>query len=320
MASNSGRKSGSSGRSNPRKRVVIGADETVRVRYRHNKPEVESERRGRSRTAGARRPTPAAKAGERLSTAKRQERERRQRWSQVRRIAIAVGVGLLVLGGITLLIALYRAPIFPVKDVVISAGPHHDRASILALAKLPADATLPRLNARAVVRRLTADPWIADATVERDYPSTVRIKVSERRPAVVVDGGGTQLWVASSDGRWLGLRSAEDTSAILVRDVTGVKGKAGASIGDPRVLNAIKVVAGISPELRRQLQFVSAPTVDETALHTRDDVEIFVGSAAKLAQKDRIVRAILKREKNRVVYVNVRVVERPTWRGLEDEP
>ena len=33
MASNSGRKSGSSGRSGPRKRVVLGAEDTVRVRY-----------------------------------------------------------------------------------------------------------------------------------------------------------------------------------------------------------------------------------------------------------------------------------------------
>ena len=45
MASNSGRKSGSSGRSSSRKRVVIGAEETTRVRYSRDKPEVESERR-----------------------------------------------------------------------------------------------------------------------------------------------------------------------------------------------------------------------------------------------------------------------------------
>jgi cell division protein FtsQ len=62
---------------------------------------------------------------------------------------------------------------------------------------------------------------------------------------------------------------------------------------------------------------ISAPTIDKTAILTNDDVEIFVGDAAQIAEKDQIARGILAREKGKVVYINVRVVERPTWRGLE---
>ena len=70
MGSSSGRKSGSSGRSSSRKRVVIGAEETTRVRYKKDRPEVESERkrtprqsqRAASERAGAQR-VPAERSG-----------------------------------------------------------------------------------------------------------------------------------------------------------------------------------------------------------------------------------------------------------------
>ncbi len=43
---------------------------------------------------------------------------------------------------------------------------------------------------------------------------------------------------------------------------------------------------------------------------------MFVGSADQIAKKDQLVRQILAKEK-KLVYINVRVVDRPTWRGLD---
>ena len=86
------------------------------------------------------------------------------------------------------------------------------------------------------------------------------------------------------------------------------------------LLNATKVATGLSPELKAMTRAISAPTVDKTAVITNDDVEIFIGAATQLAAKDRIIREILRREKGKVVYINVRVVERPTWRGLDAAP
>ena len=85
MASSSDRKSGSSGRSSSRKRVVIGAEETVRVRYKKDRPEVESERKRTPRQAqraaserAAKGPKPSG-AGRRIAAEKRDDRDRRRR-------------------------------------------------------------------------------------------------------------------------------------------------------------------------------------------------------------------------------------------------
>lgn len=322
MASNSGRKYGSSDRST-RKRVVIGAEETVRVRYDKNQPRVESERRSTARQtqrvaskrAGVS-SRPAERAGKRLATSKRDARARRQTEIRLRRGALALvaagAVAMLCWG----LVALYNAPVWTVRQVEVEGSRHISPAGIRALARIPEDATLLRLPQAEIEQRIEADPWVAEATVERDFPSTVRIRVRERRAGAVVDLGGADLWVVSADAVWLSQRSKEDTGLVVVRDVEGAVPKAGKPAASREISNALRVIAGLSPTLRKQVRVVSAPSVDQTALVTESDVEIFVGSAERISDKDRIAREILKREKGKVVYINVRVVDHPTWRGL----
>jgi len=69
--------------------------------------------------------------------------------------------------------------------------------------------------------------------------------------------------------------------------------------------------------MKEQLKTVSAPTIDKTALITKSDIQIMVGSAEDIAKKDRVAQKILADEQG-VVYVNVRVVDRATWRGLDE--
>jgi cell division protein FtsQ len=323
MASNSGRKSGSSDRSKRRKRVVIGANETVRVRYRHDEPEVESERkspRGKRKAGTARDGSPGkgARGKPGLSDAKREERERRQRLARLRQVALALALATAVAFAAWGAVALYRAPILPVKNIEVSGGFHYDRAALLSIAGIPADATLLRLPEGRIEASLTADPWIRSAKVERTFPGTVRISVEERRPAAVVDAGGANVMVVSADGYWLGKRGSSEEGLVVVSNLEEVVAKPGVKVREPEITNALAVIDGLSPELRAQTISVSAPSVDETAIMTKGDVEIFIGEATQMAEKDRIIQEILARQEG-VVYINVRVVDRPTWRGLSGD-
>jgi len=132
-----------------------------------------------------------------------------------------------------------------------------------------------------------------------------------------VDAGGSAIWMVSSDGFWLGRGRGEGSRLLSVTGVEGLKAKAGTKINSPEVLNAVAVIDGLSSKLKKKITSVSAPSVDETSLRTKDDIEIFVGEATEMAEKDRIVRSILS-EHDGVVYINVRVTDRPTWRGLTD--
>lgn len=325
MASNSNRKSGSSGRSTSRRRVVIGAEETVRVRYNKDKPQVEAERRSTSSRrktrqgpkAAPRAGTGASRQGKRISAAKRDERQRRQQTIRLKRIglvvAIVTGVGAAVWG----VFALLDAPIFRITEIQVSGISQLDEQEVLAAAQVVEGTTLPRLPANQVIRRLEAQPWVASVELDRDFPSTLRIIIKERVPAVTVDAGGTALWLVGSDGVWLGERAAESTDTVVVRDLENVQPVAGQRSQSEELLNAIRIARGVSQELRDMTRAISAPSIEKTAILTTDDVEIFIGDADRIVDKDRVAREILRRERGKVVYINVRVVDRPTWRGLD---
>ncbi|HET6351898.1 MAG TPA: FtsQ-type POTRA domain-containing protein [Coriobacteriia bacterium] len=317
MASSSSRKSGSSGRSKARKRVVIGAEETVRVRYKHNQPEVESERRKQQKRDGGspHKRASTSGAGRKLASSKRTERERRQTVIRLRRNALvvaAVAVVVLLCWGA---VSLYNAPIFTIKTVTVSGNHHLGEADTLRLAAVPADSTLVKVPRSAIRRRLMASPWVRDARVDRDFPQTLRIRLFERKPSVIVDQGGAKLWIVSADGYWLGKRSAEETGLVQVTGLPKLPVKTGRKASSREVLNAVSIVERLSPELRAQVVSIAAPSIDKTALRTDKDVEIFIGEATEMAKKDRVAREILKRHP-KAVYINVRVPDDPTWRGL----
>jgi len=325
MASSSGRKSGSSGRSTRRKRVVIGAQETVRVRYAKNQPQVETERKRTSTkrpSAGstAKKSSGARRAGERISSTKRNERERRQQAIRLKRTGLWVAAGVAVLGVVWALTALVNAPVFDVENVEVTGASHLSEAEVQQLAGVSPGVSLFSVNGDEVARRVAANPWVAEVEVDKAFPDTLKVEIRERAAAAIVDAGGTDLLVVSTDGRWLGTRSAEETGLVVIRDVGSVEATAGDKVDAPEILNALKLVAGVSDELMARTVAISAPSIDRTLLLTDDEVEIFFGEATDVQRKDRIARELLAKYKDKVVYINVRVVESPTWRGIDTAP
>jgi cell division protein FtsQ len=252
-----------------------------------------------------------------MASAKRDDRDRRRRAIMRRRVALgvlAVAAAVAVVWGLA---ALWRAPLLPVKVVQIDGASRLTTESVLASAAIPAGSTLPKLAKSQILDRLRANPWIAEASITRSLPGTVKISIVERTPVAIVDAGGTEIWLMSADGHWLGRRSAEDTMAVpTIRDAPGAVPIAGNTTNSKELANALAVVEGLSPELRARVVTVSAPTVDKTALALTDNIQVFVGSAEDMAKKDQLIRQILAKEK-KLVYINVRVVDRPTWRGLD---
>ncbi len=236
---------------------------------------------------------------------------------RARRVVAACAVAGLVALVIWAGYAVTELPVFAIDRVQVQGSRHLSTQEVLDLAAIPRGDSLLRLPKRRIASRLLQSPWVEDVRIDRDLPRTVKIELSERTPVVVVDDGGAEFWVVSDDALWLGPRSATETDLPVVRDAEVTKRRTGARVSSPEIANAVALVQGVSSELLRQTRFISAPAVERTALVTDDDVEVFFGEAVDVATKDRIAREILRREKGKVVYINVRVVESPTWRGLE---
>lgn len=312
MASTSGRKSGSSDRSKKRKRVTITARQSS-----HGASD-KAQRKVKASSAH-RRPHPkeVTEAAKRRSQTLRDQRERRLRQQTLKTRLKVIAYVALVAFAVVGAIALYRAPVFTVERIDVVGNAHLTAEEVRDLAALPAGSTLLRFPAAEMKRRLEANPWITSATVSRDFPDAVRIRVKERVPVALVDVGNG-FWIVDAAGWAVAPQSADvTTTLVVVRDVPDFEPSAGKRSDSLSLRNALSVWSGLSDELKARTRLISAPSVDKTALVTTDDIEVFIGSAEDIAKKDLVIRRILAEQAGKVVYINVRTVDRPTWRGIE---
>lgn len=79
-------------------------------------------------------------------------------------------------------------------------------------------------------------------------------------------------------------------------------------------MNAISILTGLTTELADRIKTVKAEDVEATSLILDSNVEIAVGSANNIREKELICLDILE-DNPKVVYINVRVPDRPTWKS-----
>ena len=255
-----------------------------------------------------------------------------------RRHLIRVGIALacvaaLVVGGV----ALYFSSAFSIESVQVEGVEHLTESDMQALVSVPEGETLLRVDTHAIEQSLMRDAWVKSVTVNRVFPNTLQIVVTERTVAAVVevptsDAKSTQDWAIASDGMWLmaipdrttalgqslNQRIYEDADSVLrITDVPyGTSPETGTYCSDGNVNNALSIVSGMTTELAGQVKTVSATDAESTKLTLESGVEIAFGPAENVRDKERVCLQILEQNPGKVAYINVRVVDRPTWRSL----
>ncbi len=257
-------------------------------------------------------------AAARQAHARRDDREARivaeRHRARLRAVAVAVAVVVVV----TACVVLQRSPLFPLREVEVVGTKRLSADHVADIARVPSGATLLRFPADEVAERVSREPWVKSVSVSRVFPDGMRIRVYERSPAAMVDAGKV-FWLVDSDGTIIAQPSVQETGSLVsIRDIPGLDPSPGRKTTSEPLLNALRVLAGISPDLLRQVKVVSAPSVDGTTLYTTGKVEIVMGSASEVLQKDVLTRRILSDQRGKVVSIDVRTTDRPTWRGLSD--
>lgn len=245
-------------------------------------------------------------------------------------VALTVAVG----GG---LFALYHSSLFSIKAVTVSGVSHLTADELTRTADIPAGATLINVDAAGVESRLEANPWVKDATVERLFPDTVNLAVSERAITAVVDvqvddSANRETWALSSDGMWLMAIPARDSQegaalapqvyedvdrALKITDVPyGSTPEAGTFCNNANVNNALSIISGMSTELADQVVTVAASNPESTTLTLSNGVEVAFGDSSDIRDKERVVLQIMEEHPGTVAYVNVRTPSKPIWRSL----
>lgn len=265
------------------------------------------------------RPRQRSKEADEFAAVKRDERQQRHRSRAFRNRSLVVGAAVLVVVALVGWITLYRSQAFAVTDVQVVGNSRVPTSRLLEIAGAPPGTTLLRAPTAQMTARLGADPWVASAKVERIWPDTLRIVVEERVPVAAVEMPDKAQWIVDGAGVFVAPKTALPKVALpLVRELPSLPTTAtpGMAPENPELANAVAVLAALDPSLRSQVVAVDAHSVDETSVYTASGLQILFGAARQMTKKDYLARRILTDQKGKVVFIDVRTVERPVWRGL----
>ena len=119
---------------------------------------------------------------------------------RVRKIAAIAFIAAVLLGAAA--VTLTRSPYFAAHRIEVRGTSHVTRSEVLRIAGITPGTNVFTLDAGSAEARLERDPWIAQATVMKDLPSTLVIDVDERVAVAVVETGGA-LRLVADDGALL---------------------------------------------------------------------------------------------------------------------
>ena len=219
--------------------------------------------------------------------ARRAEVLRREARRRLRIALVVLGVVVVVVVGWSAL----HSRLFAARVVTVVGAVHTPVRQIVAAAGLSGDPPLLDVGAGAVagVERL---PWIASATVTREWPDGVRIAVRERTPvAAVQEAPATTGWaLVDRTGKVLAVR-AQPTG--LPR-VVGARpaGRPGSTAGGLRA--ALRVVTSLPKAFADQVATVTQDRGGDVTLELTSTLTVYLGSTGQLSQKYEDVAAILK--------------------------
>ena len=194
---------------------------------------------------------------------------------------IAVAVLALVSGGVA---AVYFTPLLSVRAIEVNGAESVAEEQVIAELGVTLGERLVRVDAGAAAQRVATIPALASVRVQRVYPSTVKVTVTERVPVVFVE---------QSDGTHLLDSSAVDFAIAppppgLPRLVTESPG-----VGDGSTEVALAILDSMSPALRALVVEVRASSVSDVSLLLNDGRTVIWGDGSKAERKSAVALALL---------------------------
>jgi cell division protein FtsQ len=208
-----------------------------------------------------------------------------------RRRRIVAGIGAFV-ALIALCVGALFSPLLDVDHLDIEGVRHLDPAQVRSVSRLAAGQHLFDLDVSGAEARLDRMPWVRHATVTRRWPNTVEIRVSERRPSVVVATKDGARLVVTLDGVVAG--PAESLDADLPTTIVdpAVKVKVGRPLPDEVAL-AIEMVGALPQDLASKATGSVVDAQGRVSVSLAGGATLVLGTGEDAAQKFLAAQSIL---------------------------
>ena len=242
-------------------------------------------------------------------------------------------LSLALLAGIAFLV-LRSSSVFAITNIQVEPTEHVSNEQIQKLIAVEEGTTLLNMDESLITQELQKDPWVASATYERQFPNTLRITITERKvTAIVALSSGPVAWYLGENNVWLeadqlnvpegkttatvALEKATSEGELLITDVPAtVSPVAGTTATDAEIQAVMQYQSTFSSELTSQIVSYSASSVDAISVTLTNGVQVALGSPTQIADKEKVILAMLKQFPGELTYLNVRTPASPTYRRV----
>jgi cell division protein FtsQ len=226
-------------------------------------------------------------------------RRRRRRLIAALVVALLAGIGWAVLW----------SPWASVERVTVTGTSRVPAAAVEAAGGTEVGRSLLLARPGEVADRIRREqPLVRTVTVTRDWPSALRVVVTEREPVAAV-AAGDEVRLVDADG-------------VVVERLTGDRARRGGGLprvevdlgrpdGVPSLRACVEVARGLPPELRKVVRRIGATTPDRVWLQLAGGARVDWGSGDDTPRKAEVLLALLPQKAD--VY-DVRSPETPAVR------
>lgn len=224
----------------------------------------------------------------------------KRKWTNLRPLMV-IGIVVALLG-VAYAVVMY-SPLFDARTVSVRGTTQLTPQQVKDVAKVPHGRPLARVDLDAIRRRIAAIPRVESVSVERDWPHTVAIRVTERQVAVLLPDSGRFAEIDKSGVRFGTVDAAPQGVPIVNADPAA----------DQELLRGVTQVVGALPSaVAPRVRDITARTRDDIAITLDDGVLVLWGGAEDSPRKAEVLSALMKHKAK--VY-DVSVAEAPATRN-----
>lgn len=283
--------------------LAAGGSNAQRVDRAWRRAEREQRRLDREEARDAKREARIAKR-ERV----RKERAEVRRFTASRRRQLRVA--LMTVGGLglalALLIGLVWSPLMAVRDVQVEGAERIDPAAVQEALADQLGEPIATITEAGVAQRLEAIPQIESFRLEVVPPSTVIVRLVERRPVAIVTAAAGESVI---DAAGVVLGSVDETTAALPR-LDGIE------IGSEQFEAVAAMLVSVPLEVLEATEVITAATPSDISLTLASGQTVQWGGAEQSPLKADVVAALMAtQDPAEAAVLDVRAPERPVVRG-----
>ncbi|MGW0215221.1 cell division protein FtsQ/DivIB [Micromonospora chokoriensis] len=203
----------------------------------------------------------------------------------------AVAAGVLALAGLVAWVVLGTG-LFGVREVRVEGADLVTPVQVHDAVAVPDGVPLARVDLAAVARRVGALAPVERATVSRDWPGTLVVRVTERTPVAAVPQGER---FALIDGSGVAFRTVDQRPAELPQVTVGRP-----AADDPGTRAGLEVLVALTPQLRAEVVDVNVEGLARITLRLKGDRTVVWGDATRGTDKARVATALLDEDTDRI--------------------